>query len=428
MRVLLSTWGSRGDVEPMLGFAVALRALGAEVRMCAPPDFAEQLARVGVPMVPVGQSVRALVHGAKPPSPADAPRVAADLVAAQFDAVAAAAEGCDALVATGLMPAGERSIAEKLGIRYVFACFIPRVLPSPHQSPLQRPGRPFPPGVTDNRVLWDVDAERVQALYGAPLNTHRAAIGLPPVDNVRDYVFTDRPWLAADPTLGPWPGSPDLDVVQTGAWILPDERPLPADLEAFLDAGTPPVYVGFSSVRAPQDVARVAIEAIRAQGRRVIVSRGWADLAMIDDGDDCFVVGEVNLQVLFRPGGRRRAPRRRRHHDDGQSGRRASGGRTPDSGPAVLGRPGGRPGHRHRTRRSDSDHRVPIGRARGRPWPPRPEHKRPPWPARSAPTGRRWPRRCCSTRSAEKGPQRPRETRGIVEPCRGSVFRNRQHQ
>ena len=283
----------------MVALAVRLRALGAEVRVCAPPDFAELLARVGVPLVPVGQSVRALVHGATPPSTADAPRVAAELVAAQFDTVAAAAEGCDALVATGLMPAGERSVAEKLGIRYVYATFIPPVLPSPHHSPLPRPGRPFPPGETDNRVLWDVDAERVHALYGPPLNAHRAAIGLPPVDNVRDHVFTDRPWLAADPTLGPWPGSTELDVVQTGAWILPDERPLPAELVAFLDAGTPPVYVGFSSVRAPEDVARVAIEAIRAQGRRVLVSRGWADLALIDDRDDCFAVGEVNQQALF---------------------------------------------------------------------------------------------------------------------------------
>ncbi len=302
MRVLLSTWGSRGDVEPMLGFAVALRALGAEVRMCAPPDFADLLARVGVPMVRTGRSVRALVHGdkqAKPSTPADAPRVAAELVAAQFDSLGPAAEGCDALVATGLMPAGARTVAEERGIPYVLVSFTPPVLPSPHFTPLPRPGRPFPPGVTDNRVLWEVDAERVQALYGAPLNIHRAALGLPPVDNVRDHVFTNHPWLAADATLAPWPGSPYLDVVQTGAWILPDERPLPADLEAFLDAGTPPVYVGFSSVRAPEDIARVAIESIRAQGRRALVSRGWADLALIDDRDDCFDIGEVNLQALF---------------------------------------------------------------------------------------------------------------------------------
>ena len=89
--------------------------------------------------------------------------------------------------------------------------------------------------------------------------------------------------------------------MQTGAWILPDERPLPAELAAFLDAGAPPVYVGFGSMpmRASEDVARVAIEAIRAQGRRVLVGRGWADLALIDDRDDCFAVGEVNQQALF---------------------------------------------------------------------------------------------------------------------------------
>jgi len=38
MRVLLPAYGSRGDVEPLAGLAVRLRALGAEVRACAPPD------------------------------------------------------------------------------------------------------------------------------------------------------------------------------------------------------------------------------------------------------------------------------------------------------------------------------------------------------------------------------------------------------
>jgi vancomycin aglycone glucosyltransferase len=299
MRVLLSTWGSRGDIEPIVALAVQLQALGAEARVCAPPDFEELLARVGVPMVPLGQSVRELVHGERPSTPADAPRVAAELVAAQFDTVAPAAEGCDALVASGLMPAGQRTIAEVLGIPYVLVTLHPCPLPSRHHSPLPRPGKPFPPGVTDNRVLWQVDAERVQALYGAPLNAHRTSLGLPPVDNVRDHVFTNHPWLAADPILAPWPGSEYLDVVQTGAWTLPDERPLPADLDRFLDAGTPPVYVSMGSVRAPGGIAQVAIEAIRAHGRRVVVGRGWADLVLIDDRDDCFVVGDVNHQALF---------------------------------------------------------------------------------------------------------------------------------
>jgi vancomycin aglycone glucosyltransferase len=54
MRVVLSTYGSRGGVEPMAGLGVQLWALGPEVRLCAPPDCAELLGNVGVPLVPIG--------------------------------------------------------------------------------------------------------------------------------------------------------------------------------------------------------------------------------------------------------------------------------------------------------------------------------------------------------------------------------------
>jgi vancomycin aglycone glucosyltransferase len=304
VRVLLTTWGSRGDVEPLAGLAVALRELGAEARVCAPPDedFAKLLARAGVPLVPLGPTVHSVVANPKPPTAKDAFRLAPELVAARFETLTAAAEGCDALLATGLLPAGARDVADKLGIPYVFACFHLLGLPSRHFAPGRRPGTPSPEGETDNRVLWEQDAQRVNDLYGPSLNSHRAAIGLAPVDNVRDYVFTGQPWLAADETLCPSQGMTDLDIVQTGAWILPDERPLPDELEAFLDAGAPPVYVGFGSMAAyaPKDIARVAIEASRAQGRRVVLARGWAGLVPIDDAGDCFAVGDVNQQALFR--------------------------------------------------------------------------------------------------------------------------------
>jgi vancomycin aglycone glucosyltransferase len=35
---LLSTYDSRGGVEPLVGLAVRLRELGAEALVCAPPD------------------------------------------------------------------------------------------------------------------------------------------------------------------------------------------------------------------------------------------------------------------------------------------------------------------------------------------------------------------------------------------------------
>jgi vancomycin aglycone glucosyltransferase len=40
MRVLLSTIGSRGDVQPLVALALELRALAQEVRLCVPPDSA----------------------------------------------------------------------------------------------------------------------------------------------------------------------------------------------------------------------------------------------------------------------------------------------------------------------------------------------------------------------------------------------------
>jgi vancomycin aglycone glucosyltransferase len=303
MRVLLTTWGSRGDVEPVAGLAARLLELGAEVSVAAPPDeeFVELLARAGVPLLPLGPSVRSVVTGARPPSAATAFQLAPELVAARYQTLLPAAEGCDVLLASGLMPTGARSVAEKLGIRYVFACFHTAGLPSSKYRPLARPGHQSSPEETDIKVLWEEDAQRVNALYREAENRHRAEIGLPPVDNVRDHAFTERPWLASDPDLFPWQDQTDLDLVVTGPWILPDERPLPADLEAFLKAGEPPVYVGFGSMalRTSPDVARDAIEAVRARGRRVVLGRGWAELAPVDDRDDCFVVGEVNHQALF---------------------------------------------------------------------------------------------------------------------------------
>jgi vancomycin aglycone glucosyltransferase len=289
----------------MVGFAGALRALGAEVRVCAPPDFADLLARVGVPLVPAGQSVREMVRqvftGKTPPSAAD---LAAGVIAGQADAVAGAAEGCDVLVAAGLTTAaaGAQAVSEQRGLRYMYAAYAPCYLPSPHYPPLSLHGQPVPPDVTDNQVLWDLHAQGMNAVFGAPVNAYRASLGLPAVDNVRDYVSTDHPWLAADPALAPWPEPADFSVVQTGAWILPDERPLPEELEAFLDAGAPPVYVSFGSMpmRQAEEVARAVVEAVRAQGRRVLLGTGWADLTLIDDQDDCLAVGEVNQQALFR--------------------------------------------------------------------------------------------------------------------------------
>ncbi|HKU16008.1 MAG TPA: glycosyltransferase [Steroidobacteraceae bacterium] len=309
MRVLLTTFGSRGDVQPMLALAAALRVHGADARVCAPPDeeFAQLFAAAGVPLLPAFTSVRQWVVEMLPKrATISLPKIAAQVMAAQYEAIAAAARafdgaGCDAMVATGLFSsvAAARAVAEKLDLRYVLAAYCPIFLPSPYRRPHEYPSHPHPPGVTDNRLLWDRDVQVMNEIFGGGLNGLRASVGLPKVDNVRDHVYTRQPWLAADPVIAPWRQPADIDVVQTGAWLLPDERPLPGELLQFLDAGAPPVYIGLGSLPAPKEFARTAIDVVRAQGRRVLLSRGWAELARVDDRDDCFVIGEINQQALF---------------------------------------------------------------------------------------------------------------------------------
>jgi vancomycin aglycone glucosyltransferase len=71
MRVLLSTIGSRGDVQPIVAVALHLRDLGQEARICAPPDFREWIDSLGIPFVPVGPEVRPTA--ARSPSAAQTP-------------------------------------------------------------------------------------------------------------------------------------------------------------------------------------------------------------------------------------------------------------------------------------------------------------------------------------------------------------------
>ncbi|RYZ15021.1 MAG: glycosyltransferase [Alphaproteobacteria bacterium] len=306
MRVLLSTFGSRGDVEPMVALGASLIAQGAEAIVSAPPDqeFIDLFVRADVPFAPAFYSVRQwITDKAKPSAPSDFGKLAAEVMAGQHAALDVLAKGCDVIVATGLFPstAAAQAVAEKRGIRFLHTNYCPVYLPSTHHRPALWQSRPFPPGVTDPRALWDHNAETMNLLFGAALNAHRSTLGLRALANVRDHVQGDRPLLASDPIIWLWQPTDLCHPAQTGAWVLPDARPLPDDLLAFLDAGDPPVYAGFGSmaIQDSADAARTAIEAIRGHGRRAVIARGWANLALIDGEDDCFITGDINQQALF---------------------------------------------------------------------------------------------------------------------------------
>jgi vancomycin aglycone glucosyltransferase len=222
-----------------------------------------------------------------------------DLITDQFETLSAAADGCDVIVGANAHQYAAPSIAEHAGIGCVTAVYAPIALPSPDLAPPPTPGQAADSAPATIAEKWRNTAKAWNERALDRINHNRRRLGMNPIDDVLDYVLTDHTWLAADAALAPLPATPGRQVFQTGTWVLVDRTPLPADLEAFIASGEPPIFAGFGSMPAAGDVTRRLIGAARAVGRRIIVSRGWADLDLIDDAPDCIAVGDVSHDVLF---------------------------------------------------------------------------------------------------------------------------------
>src|SRR5262245_55826807 len=221
MRMLLSTIGSRGDVQPLVALGLKLKELIQDVHMCVPPDFREWIEGLGLMVTPIGPELRSTGKTSPMtarPTQEQVRQMMEGTVAAQFDTITAAAQGCDLIVGATALQIAAPSIAEKLGIPYVFAAYCPTVLPSPHHAPpvLAALGDK-PVTMPDYSELWEKDAERWNAHWRDILNSHRTKLGLDLVSEVHRHILTDQPWLASDPALGPWPDPADQYVFQTGA-------------------------------------------------------------------------------------------------------------------------------------------------------------------------------------------------------------------
>jgi vancomycin aglycone glucosyltransferase len=223
-----------------------------------------------------------------------------DLITDQFQTIGAAADGCDVIVGANAHQYAAPSIAEHAGIGCVTAVYAPVALPSPDLAPPPIPGQAIgtaSPTTIDEQWRNTANAWNERALER--INHNRRRLGMDPIDDVLDYVLTDHTWLAADAALGPAPTSPRRKIFQTGTWVLADRTSLPVDLDAFLNGGEPPIFVGFGSMPAGGDATRRLTAAARAAGRRIILSRDWADLDLIDDMRDGIAVGDVSHDVLF---------------------------------------------------------------------------------------------------------------------------------
>src|SRR4029079_2722723 len=115
MRVLLSPIGSRGDVQPLVALAMQLKALDADVHLCVPPDFKLWIERLGFPVTSIGPELRwtgKTSPFSSPPTPEQRRQMMEGTVAAQFETVDAAAQGCDVIVAATALQIAARSVAE----------------------------------------------------------------------------------------------------------------------------------------------------------------------------------------------------------------------------------------------------------------------------------------------------------------------------
>lgn len=149
-------------------------------------------------------------------------------------------------------------------------------------------------------------------LYADGVRDLRAQLGLPPASAraVRRRRNADsRPVLhGVSPALVPRPADwrPGLELV--GNWwpyTAPDAT-LPPELEDFLAAGPPPVFVGFGSMAAgardnggSERLAATVVGALRRAGVRGVIQSGWAGLSGPADGADILTVGEVPHALLF---------------------------------------------------------------------------------------------------------------------------------
>ncbi len=307
MRVVLAVSGTRGDVQPMLALAVALNRARHAVTLVGPPNFVREAAHFGADYRPFGRDTETLLTDNRR-EVGDNPirmirvlrRIVGEDLRAQFECVKEAAKGADVVLAGGMMFAAA-SVADAMKIPYRYVAYTPDAIPSSFHAPMSTSRRTLPRWL--NRLAWWAFGATGNWLMKKIANEQRAELGLAPLDATLSYFFPrDRVLLAADPSLVGWP--PDLAhaSLPTGAWVLPDRRELGAELEAFLDAGEPPVYIGFGSMvdSDPQRTTALVADAVGRLGCRAIIASGWAKLGGADLGPHICTTGAVPHDALFR--------------------------------------------------------------------------------------------------------------------------------
>ncbi len=321
MNILIVTLGSRGDVQPYVALGKGLQAAGHTVTVCTAASFETFITGHGLhygylnnelldlmdtaegraameEAVGVFGSVKTMIKLAK-----DSNRIYRQILKETW---AAAQTAEPDLIIYHPKAFGVPHIAEKLGVPAILTASVPMIVPTADMPPIGIPAMKLGGGY--NKLGYKLVNMGYSSCRGM-INTFRAeTLGLGKLPRSQDVLAE----VAGQPVpvlhaysqhMIPRPHDwPDYAYVN-GFWFLDqanDWQP-PAELQAFLDAGEPPVYVGFGSMagRNPQRLANIVIDALRQANVRGIIATGWGGLQAGALPETIFQIDQAPHDWLF---------------------------------------------------------------------------------------------------------------------------------
>jgi UDP:flavonoid glycosyltransferase YjiC (YdhE family) len=317
MRIAINALGTRGDIQPYVALGLGLKRAGHEVRVVTHGIFRELVNEHGLTLYSLDLDSREVLLNETLSQLGNNPiRVNqwiehrfAPVLRSVFEATFQAARDAELMVNSGLSIAGWH-VAEKLGIPAVAAYLWPatptRYMPAA-TGQIPPPWMPFK-GLF-NYLSTKLSNQLFFRLLSPLVNRCRdQVLGLRPL-RLRDYWPLDSPASPVPLVYGfssaVIPKPPDWGPNQqiAGYWFLDADEgyvPDPA-LAQFLQAGEPPVCVGFGSMveRDRRAMPQLVVDALAAVGQRGILLSGWSEFGAGLLTDSVFAIDAVPHDWLF---------------------------------------------------------------------------------------------------------------------------------
>jgi UDP:flavonoid glycosyltransferase YjiC (YdhE family) len=290
MKVLLSTWGSRGDFHPFLALALGLQKRGHQVTLAANPYWEKETVEAGVGFLATESYV-------SPDVIFDYPEIlshrqfgvrALDLFINEFfapqldltvDVLSKAAAGHDLLVAHHFVLAAP-VVAKKTKIPFATVTLAPGVIRSRYTAPAGADHQPFQGrfGEWVNDLFWSLGARWCQRVVRKTMDAFYRRHGLSPES---DYIFgtwsKERVLQLYSPHFAPPVPDYPPHFHQTG-FCFKDSTEIGNDpeLERFLKSGEKPwlFTLGTVAVFEPGNFYREAVESVRGTAERALLLVG----------------------------------------------------------------------------------------------------------------------------------------------------------